>query len=230
MSKGWISIHRQIMSHWLYPNSREFTHFEAWIDLLLEVNHQQKKVLIKGSIFVCKRGESVRSLKEWGRRWGWGKSRVHRFLELLKKEGMIELKNETITTRISVCNYEKYQKEWNADETQMKRRRNASETQADTNNNDNNENKENKSSIPSLSQVEEYFVKNGYKTEVAKKAYNIYSASLEDNPRLRYWRDSRGNIIRNWKQKMQSVWFTEENRTDTNTKAGVASAGAYEYV
>jgi len=42
------------------------------------------------------------------------------------------IKSDTVTTRITVCNYESYQGERNEDETQMKRKRNASETQVIT--------------------------------------------------------------------------------------------------
>lgn len=67
------------------------------------------------------------------------------------------------------------------------------------------------SKIPELAEVREYFIKNGYDPNVADKAYNIYNASVEDNPKRQYWRDSRDNMIKNWKLKMQSVWFKEEN-------------------
>lgn len=68
-----------------------------------------------------------------------------------------------------------------------------------------------KSSIPSLVEVRNYFDENGYDPDVGEKAFNIYNASLEDNPKRRYWRDSRDNLIKNWKMKMRSVWFKPEN-------------------
>ena len=27
------------------------------------------------------------------------------------------------------------------------------------------------------------------------------------------WKDSKGKQVKNWKQKMQGVWFKEENKT-----------------
>jgi hypothetical protein len=42
---------------------------------------------------------------------------------------MIKLKSDTITTQLTICNYESYQGERNADETPVKRKRNADETQ-----------------------------------------------------------------------------------------------------
>lgn len=73
-----------------------------------------------------------------------------------------------------------------------------------------------KSAIPTLQEVMNYFDENGYNPEVGKKAYNIYNTSLEDYPQRRYWRDSRDNLIKNWKLKMQSVWFKPENVKGSN--------------
>jgi len=70
------------------------------------------------------------------------------------------------------------------------------------------------SAIPSLSEVRSYFSENGYDSDIGEKAFNIYQASLEDHPQRKIWRDSRDNPIKNWKLKMQSVWFKEENKFD----------------
>src|SRR3990172_6930193 len=32
------------------------------------------------------------------------------------------------------------------------------------------------------------------------------------------WKDDKGNQVKNWKQKMQSVWFKEENKTTSKPK------------
>ena len=125
---GWIKLHRSIQEHWLYTEKRKFSKFEAWNDILLTVNFTEGKTIIKGKLIQIKRGESILSLDSWAKRWGWDKSAVRRFLNTLQKDNMIELKNETITTRLIVCKYDTYQDMRNGDETQMKRRRNADET------------------------------------------------------------------------------------------------------
>ena len=63
-------------------------------------------------------------------------------------------------------------------------------------------------SPPSLIEVLEYFKEKGYKEEVGKKAYKYYQAGE--------WKDSRGNQVKNWKQKMVSVWMTDENKISTS--------------
>lgn len=141
---GWISLHRKIQDHWLFPTNRPFTEFEAWIDILMEVNHDEKKCNIGNQLYHIKVGESLKSLDTWSKRWSWNKSKTRRFFTLLQKDKMIEIKNEIKTTRLTVCNYGSYQSNGNANETQVKRKRNADETHLTPNNNINNYNNLNK--------------------------------------------------------------------------------------
>jgi hypothetical protein len=111
--------------------------------LLLLANHKPNPVIIKNRLIQCDRGETLRSLDTLRKRWSWSKSAVRRFLRVLEEEKQIVTKNETQTTRITICNYSDYQGFGNASEPEVKRKRNASETQTTPNNNDNNENNEN---------------------------------------------------------------------------------------
>ena len=124
---GWIKIYRSITDHWLYSEKRTYSKLEAWYDILLTVNYSDNKAIIKGKIYEVKRGESILSFESWGKRWNWDKSKVRRFFSLLKKDEMIELKCDSITTHLTVCKYDSYQGERNADETQVKHTRNADE-------------------------------------------------------------------------------------------------------
>jgi hypothetical protein len=126
---GWIKIHRSIKDHWLYTEKRTFSKFEAWHDILLMVNFTDAKLMIKGKLYDIKRGQSILSLESWGKRWNWDKSKVRRFMNTLQSDSMIVLESDNITTRLTVCKYETYQGERNANETQVKRKRNANEHQ-----------------------------------------------------------------------------------------------------
>jgi hypothetical protein len=55
-----------------------------------------------------------------------------------------------------------------------------------------------------------YFSENGYTNETAEKFYNYYS--------IANWKDSKGNEVKNWKQKAQSVWFKPENKIVDSSK------------
>ena len=59
-------------------------------------------------------------------------------------------------------------------------------------------------STPTIEEVEQYFTSNQYNIAIARKAWNFYEVAD--------WHDSQGNKVRNRKQKMQSVWFKEENK------------------
>ena len=123
--EGWIRLHRQIKDHWIWKSQNRF---QWWIDILLTVNHADTKVLIKGRLIECKRGQSVRSLESWARDWNVTKKTVKEFFELLQSDSMLVYEGVQITTRITVCNYDTYQDLVNTKETQSKRKVNAKET------------------------------------------------------------------------------------------------------
>lgn len=123
---GWIKLHRVISNHWIYQNSQ---YFHWWVDILMEVNHTPSKSVIGSRVIECGIGEKLYSLDTWAQRWKTNKSKVKRFFDLLQSQGMIEVKSETKTTRIKVCNYEGYQCFDSVSETQMIQNRNGSETQ-----------------------------------------------------------------------------------------------------
>lgn len=57
---------------------------------------------------------------------------------------------------------------------------------------------------PTIIEVIEYFKINGYDSILAERAFNYYDSAN--------WKDSKGNNVKNWKQKMQGVWFKPENK------------------
>ena len=67
--------------------------------------------------------------------------------------------------------------------------------------------------IPSLDEVIKYFDENGYNKEHATKMYQYYNASVTSN-KQKYWKDSKGNQVKNWKQKCISVWFKDEGKSN----------------
>lgn len=183
--KGWISIHRSIKNHWLYPKSRPFTKYEAWITILLEVNHTDIKESKGFSLIECKRGESIKSLDTWAKMFNWHKSKVRRFFIMLQKDNMIVTRNVQKTTHLTVCNYASYQDKRNDIETILKRKRNDTETILTPNNNDNkdnNVNNDNKKQIFNFRKslltlgIEENIADDWMKVRKTKKATNTQTA------------------------------------------------------
>ena len=110
-------------------------------------------------------------------------------------------------------------------ETEANEKQKGSKREANENVNDNvNENVNVKESprfaAPTLDEVKDFFKENGYTTEAATKAFTYYSEAQ--------WRDSRGQTVKNWKQKMRGVWFRDEHKHQApqpyNPRAGAVPA------
>lgn len=138
---GYIKLYRSVNDHYLLKDDGPYSRKEAWIDILMQVNHKPKKTVLKGKVFHVNRGESICSLDTWAKRWKWNKSKVRRFLEQLKNEHMIDTINEHSTTRLIVCEYDTYNNNGNDIETKPTRIRNNSESSLTPNKNGNNDNK-----------------------------------------------------------------------------------------
>lgn len=108
MSSGWICLHRSIQDHWVFQRD---DYFRAWSIMIMAANHRDNKTLIKGKLLSCKRGESVMSHQTWADKFGkgWNRSKVIRFFKLLENDHMIVQVNEQVTTRVTICNYSKFQ-------------------------------------------------------------------------------------------------------------------------
>lgn len=198
---GWIKIYRQIEENPLYFSER-FTKIQAWMDLILLVNYKPKTIFIRGNAVELKRGETGRSIQTLAKRWKWNERTVKSYLNLLKKEGMIQYRTNHVTTVITILNYDLYQ-----GNTEQNTEQSAEQTQnrIQTNKKGKKEKKDKKKFIPpSLQDVKDFFKLRGYTEESAIKAFNHYD--------LADWHDAKGHAVQNWKQKMNTVWFRDENK------------------
>ena len=108
MSKGWISLHRQIWDNWVWED-KPFSKGQAWIDLLLMANYEDKKASIGNELITVKRGSFVTSIRKLCDRWGWSNTKVRSFLSLLEQDGMLIVKSDTKKTTLTIVNYSDYQ-------------------------------------------------------------------------------------------------------------------------
>lgn len=127
---GWIKLDRGIQKHWLWED-KPFTRATAWIDLLLTANHEDRKTLIDGHLELVKRGSLITSQTKLMVRWGWSKSKLRRFLDVLQSEQMIELKTDNKKTTINIVNYSDFQIRETAEKPQKNRRRTSESPQKD---------------------------------------------------------------------------------------------------
>ncbi|MBM7835921.1 hypothetical protein [Clostridium sardiniense] len=125
---GWQKVYRDITSHWLWED-KPFSRGQAFIDLLLMVNHQDKKILFNGDLIEVRRGSKITSLRKLSEEWGWSTKKTKKFLELLEKDNMITVKSDNKKTLITIENYSLYQDSGNTEETEEKQEGNSEEIQ-----------------------------------------------------------------------------------------------------
>ncbi len=156
---GWIKLHRQIQGHWLWLSEKPFDKRSAWIDILLMVNHEDKTVLLGNDLVEVKRGECLTSEPKLAERWGWSRTKVRNFLNLLEKDGMIENKKEgRKRTRLKVLNYNIYQGSQDSEKTSKKQVKNSERTSGEQGENINKNDKNDKEYIYILTENEELFL------------------------------------------------------------------------
>ena len=167
MEQGWVKLSRDIRNHWIWKDT-PYSKGQAWMDLILSVNHKSKKVMIEGKSVTIKRGCTLTSIRSLGMNWGWSNGKVDRFLKCLEDDGMIERTRNGSGTLLTVINYSKFQgcgtengtateRERNTDGTQTEQQRNGNGTRAETNKHEKNERMKEqkkvskKESVPSFS-------------------------------------------------------------------------------
>lgn len=123
MQNGWVKLHRQITENSLWF-SEPFTKGQAWIDLILNANHEDGSFWIRGIEIKLKRGQIGWSQLTMSTRWKWSRNKVRRFLNWLESEQQIKQQNSAKTSIITLLNYDKYQNTEQQTEQQKDNRRN----------------------------------------------------------------------------------------------------------
>lgn len=153
MNNGWIKLHRQLQENPIWT-SHPFTPGQAWVDLLMLANHDEKYILVRGIKIPITRGQVGWSEVRLATKWKWSRTRVRNFLNLLEKEQQIEQQKNNVSLVISIVNYKKYQlKEDSKPSSKVDSRSTAEVQQKDTNKKDKNVKNEKKSVVetPSVS-------------------------------------------------------------------------------
>ncbi len=106
MAEGWIKLHRAIRKNWIWEDAQKL---KWWLDILLQANHQEKKVLLGNELVLIERGSFHTSELKLAKKWGVSKTTVRKFLELLESDRMITTIKSKKGTTLKVSNYEDYQ-------------------------------------------------------------------------------------------------------------------------
>ena len=106
---NFIYVPRSIFSDESLDDGR-YSRREAFLDLVQRASYEPEKVIIvKGGRVVIKRGQLAFSLRKLSEKWGWGKDKVSKTLNDFKAERRIDISKDSLTSIISIINYDLYQ-------------------------------------------------------------------------------------------------------------------------
>lgn len=110
MSKpaGWVKMHRSITDHWIWTSERHSKQ-SAWVDLIMMVNHEDRKITIGKKLVTIHKGQVWTSYEKLKERWKWSDDRMSGFIKMLVDDKMIAVQPTNRGTLITVLNYLIYQ-------------------------------------------------------------------------------------------------------------------------
>ncbi len=106
--KGFVKIYRDLQDHWIWED-KPFRRGQAWVDLIMMMNHKDRKIFFNSNAITVKRGSAITSIRKLSERWGWSKDKVKHFLGVLQQEGMIQYESDTQKTLIILVGFSEYQ-------------------------------------------------------------------------------------------------------------------------
>lgn len=102
--KGWIKLDRDILENWIWTD-KPYARGQAFIDLILSVNHKDKSIMFNGKKVLVKRGQVITSIGKLQQRWGWSRDKVYKFLKEMEDEGMVYRDSNNFRTLLTLVNY-----------------------------------------------------------------------------------------------------------------------------
>jgi hypothetical protein len=107
--RGVFAVDRGIWAHPLFAEEK-FSEREAFLWLVSEAAFRPRRVRVGASFIDLKRGQLAHSLRFMADKWQWPEPRVRRFLGRLKNDAVIVADSDAGQTRITICNYDAYQR------------------------------------------------------------------------------------------------------------------------
>lgn len=215
MAKGWIKLHRELTDHWLWEE-KPFDKKSAWIDLLLMANHEGKKVMLGSELVEVERGGLITSEVKLADRWGWSRTKVRRFLEILENESMIALKKDSKKTALNIVNFSIFQDVDSEKEHQKNIKKTSEKHQKNTNKNEE-ECIKNEEEVyggktpkrttfipPTLEEIEAYCLEKGYRID-AERFVNYYESNgwMVGRNKMKKWKAAVANWAKDRKAKAE---------------------------
>lgn len=106
---GWIKVYRSLFDHWL---SNYDGYIEGWLCILSNVNRAARTAKIGNNFIELKPGMAAFSMASWRAKMpgkSWTAQRLRTFFAALERDGMLTIKTTSVTTIITVVNWDGYQ-------------------------------------------------------------------------------------------------------------------------
>lgn len=142
MAEGFIKLYRQLQEHKLWL-AEPFTKGQAWVDLILMVNHKKGQWFNGATHEEIDRGCIITSEVKLAERWKWSRKKVRNFLEMLSKAQMLEQNKNSKRTYLKIIQYCVWQDTGTAKEHQKNNGGTTEEQRGNTNKNVKNDKNEN---------------------------------------------------------------------------------------
>lgn len=127
---GVFAVARSVFDHTVFA-VEPYTEVQAWLWMLGEASWKPRRIRIGSTAIDLERGQMAFSTRFVAAKWQWSEARVRRFFKRLISAQMIVADTDAHATRITVCNYDDYQKvamPSDADATQTRRTSDAQAT------------------------------------------------------------------------------------------------------
>ena len=105
---GFIAVSRAFWDDPDFRNS-EMSQREAFLWLVAEAAWRDRTKRVGSALVSLKRGQACHSVRFMAKAWGWSKTRVTRYLDMLENRDTLRTETGTGYTLITICNYDRYQ-------------------------------------------------------------------------------------------------------------------------
>lgn len=105
-NQGFIKLSRKFFETPLWKEPRQYSRSEAWLDLIQMAGFEDSKYILNNREIEVRRGEIVASRRFLENRWNWGSTKVSNFIDYLKANRMINQRQTSGQTIITLCNYD----------------------------------------------------------------------------------------------------------------------------
>lgn len=219
MSGGWIKLNRSILDHSIWKGEK-FTKGQAWVDLLMLANHKPGFFVVRGNTVQIDRGQVGMSQRNLSKRWGWHTKTTKKFISMLENQDMANLQGTSLTSIITICNYEGFQSGENFSASQnvsQSAPQSASQSASQTTYKQEVKNTRKKELFvpPTAKQVFEYMQERGCtQFDVAAQFVDHHSACdwhLAGNRKMKDWKAASRNWLRNEKKFARKTFGGPEN-------------------